>query len=163
MKEFELLEFRISEDCVDNPLLPKSEVAKYDFVYCLKKVQNIINRFVIAQSEYPQISKPKITQNYEVRYEMFIPRKVDMVATTAEKNITKEEEIIRLYSDISASLTALSRDEFDYFLRCLYYRNSNNDFMKLTNYTRHNCNVLRNSCVIKLAKGLGVARKINEL
>lgn len=163
MKEYELLEFKISKDCVDNPLLPKTEIAKYDFDYCLKEVQDKINEYVIAQSEYPQINKPRITQNYEIRYEMFLPRKIDKVGDYVEKIITKEEEIIRLYSDVVASLTALSRDEFNYFLECIYHRNSNYDFMKLNNYTRHNCNILRNSCVIKLAKGLGVAKKINEL
>lgn len=163
MQKLKMLEFRISEDCIDNPLLPKSEVAKYYFDYCLKEVQNIIDKFIVTQSEYPQIIKPRITQNYEVKYEMFIPRKVNTVGNSVEKYITKEEEIIRLYSDISASLTVLSRDEFNYFLKCLYYRNSNNDFMKLTNYTRHNFETLRKSCIIKLAKSFGVARKINEL
>lgn len=163
MKKYELLEFKISEDCIDNPLLPSSEIAKYDFDYCFNEVQQKIDNYVIAQSEYPQINKPRITQNYEIRYEMYIPKKIDKVGDYVEKIITKEEEIIQLYSDVAASLTALSKDEFTYFLECIYFRKSNYECRKITNFTRGYCSDLRDSCVIKLAKALGVAKKINEL
>ena len=106
-----VLEFKIDDIYIDNPLLSKNDLLKYDTEYCYEKVTKEIDRFIKAQLNFPNIKKPTITCNYEVRYECFVPRKVDKVGDYVTKKITQEEQIRELYSEITSSLKFLSKLE----------------------------------------------------
>jgi len=62
-----VLEFKIDDIYIDNPLLSKNDLLKYDTEYCYEKVTKEIDRFIKAQLNFPNIKKPTITCNYEVR------------------------------------------------------------------------------------------------
>ena len=106
-----VLEFKIDDIYIDNPLLSKNDLLKYDTEYCYEKVTKEIDRFIKAQLNFPNIKKPTITCNYEVRYECFVPRKVDKVGDYVTKKITQEEQIkISLSHDTKDSVVRRSTE-----------------------------------------------------
>lgn len=159
MQETFVLKFKISDELIDKPLLPKNEILKYDMNYCYEQVEKKIDEYILAQSYYPNIMPPTITSNYEIKYECFVPRKVDKVEGYVSKKVDKEEEIKRLYSDISLALSGLSKNEFTYFLDCLYYKRSENSYIEKVQTTRFLFGPIKDSCIIKLAKSLDVLKE----
>lgn len=150
-----IIEFKIDDVYIDNPLLSKNDLLKYDTEYCFEKVTSEIDRFIKTQLNFPNIKKPTITSNYEVRYECFVPRKVDKICDYVVKKITQEEQIRELYSDITSSLKMLSKLEFQYFLTCLYYKDSQAEYMRQTGATRTQFYQIKDSCVVKMASAMG--------
>lgn len=155
-----VLEFKIDDRFIDHPLLSKKELLKYDIDYCYKKVEEEVDKFISAQINYPFINAPTITCNYEVRYECFVPKKIDKVGNYVILKITKEEEIMRLYSNIVTSLKFLSKNEFTFFLECLYYKHSGNEFIRKANSSRFLLDQIKGSCVVKMARALDCAKEI---
>ena len=153
------LEFKIDDIYIDNPLLSKNDLLKYDTEYCYEKVTKEIDKFIKAQLNFPNIKKPTITCNYEVRYECFVPRKVDKVGDYVTKKITQEEQIRELYSEITSSLKFLSKLEFKYFLICLYYKESQAEFMGATRTSFYQ---IKDSCVVKMAGAMGYTKEIQN-
>ena len=51
-----------------------------------------------------------------MRYECFVPKKIDKVGNYVISKITKEEEIMRLYSNIVTSLKSLVKMNLHFFL-----------------------------------------------
>ncbi|MDO5568746.1 MAG: hypothetical protein Q4G04_01355 [bacterium] len=160
MNESIVLEFKIGDEFIDNALIPKKEILKYDINYCFEKVEEKIDNYITAQCDFPNIKRPTITSNYEVRYECYVPRKTDKVGSYVINKVDKEIEIVRLYSDIATALESLSKDEFNYFLQCLYYKKSENYVITLMDTTRFLFGHIKNSCILKLAKSLDVAKKL---
>lgn len=56
-----VLEFKIDDIYIDNPLLSKNDLLKYDTEYCYEKVTKEIDKFIKAQLNFPNIKKPTIT------------------------------------------------------------------------------------------------------
>lgn len=110
-----VLEFKIDDIYIDNPLLSKNDLLKYDTEYCYEKVT---------------------------------------------KEITQEEQIRELYSEITSSLKFLSKLEFKYFLICLYYKESQAEFMRQTGATRTSFYQIKDSCVVKMAGAMGYTKEI---
>lgn len=71
-----VLEFKIDDIYIDNPLLSKNDLLKYDTEYCYEKVTKEIDKFIKAQLNFPNIKKPTITCNYEVRYDVLFREKL---------------------------------------------------------------------------------------
>ena len=76
------------------------------------------------------------------------------------KKITQEEQIRELYSEITSSLKFLSKLEFKYFLICLYYKESQAEFMRQTGATRTSFYQIKDSCVVKMAGAMGYTKEI---
>ena len=53
-----VLEFKIDDIYIDNPLLSKNDLLKYDTEYCYEKVTKEIDKFIKAQLNFPNIKKP---------------------------------------------------------------------------------------------------------
>ncbi len=158
MNNERVFDFKISDSLIDNPLISKKELLNYDINECYNKVKEEINKYISYQFNYPYIQKPRITSNYEIRYECFVPKAVDKIGQYVEKVCTMEEKIVRLYSDISLGLSSLSKSEFTYFLNCLYFKKSENSCIEELQTTRFLFNHLKASCIVKLAIALDVAK-----
>lgn len=87
-----VLEFKIDDRFIDHPLLSKKELLKYDIDYCYKKVEEEVDKFISAQINYPFINAPTITCNYEVRYECFVPKKIDKVGIMLFQKLQKKKK-----------------------------------------------------------------------
>lgn len=155
-----ILEFKIDDEYIDNPLLSKEDLLNYDTDHYFDKVTKEINKFIKAQINFPNIKKPTITSNYEVKYECFVPYNNDKVKNYVINKITKEEEIKELYSEITSSLKFLSKLEFKYFLICLYYKNSEAEYIRQTDVTRTHFYQIKSSCIIKMASAMGFVEVI---
>lgn len=155
-----VFEYKLEDNIVDNPALPKSEIQKYDMDTCYEKVLKKIDKFIKLQVEYPNLPKPRITSNYEVRYECFLTSCNDQVGNYIAKKVDKEIEMQKLYSEISLALSTLSRDEFTYFLDVLYLKKSENYLIDKIQTTRHLFKTIKASCIIKMAIALNVTAYI---
>lgn len=126
----------------------------------MKKLQRKLISLLKLNLIFQTLKKPTITCNYEVRYECFVPRKVDKVGDYVTRKITQEEQIRELYSEITSSLKFLSKLEFKYFLICLYYKESQAEFMRQTGATRTSFYQIKDSCVVKMAGAMGYTKEI---
>lgn len=151
-----LFTHQLDEDLIDNALLSKKEIQKYDFDTCLEKVMKKVDDFIYYQSRYPNIPKIKITTSYEIRYEFFLPKVTDKVGNYIEQVVDTEIKIKQLYSDIALALSTLSKQEFDYFLEVLYYKKSENFLIEKIQTTRFLLKHIKTSAIIKLAIALDV-------
>lgn len=152
--------YQIDEELIDNALLSKNIIQKYEFKTCYDKVLNKIDDLLYYQSKYPNIPKVKITTNYEIRYESFVPKITDKVGNYVEKVVDTELQIKQLYSDIALALTSLSHDEFEYFQEVLYYKKSENYLIDKIQTSRFLFNHIKTSAIIKLAIALNVEKQI---
>ena len=154
--------YKLEHDMIDNALLPVSETKQYDLDKCYLEVKSKIEEFILDQFNFPQIPKPQITTSYEIRYEYFVTNATDKVGNYIEKKVDKEREIVKLYQEISRSLTLLSRGEFTYFLECLYFNKKESVVIDKLETTRYYFNPIKYSCIVKLAKAWGVAKLKEE-
>lgn len=152
-----LFEYKLEDNIVDNPALPREEIQKYDMDICYEEVLKKINEFITLQVQYPNIPKPRITSNYEVRYECFIKSSNDKVGNYIAKKCDTEMRMQALYSEISLALSTLSRDEFTYFLDVLYLKKSENYLIDKIQTTRHLFKTIKASCIVKMAIALNVS------
>jgi len=152
----EYFKYQISDELIDNPLVPKSDICKYDIDDLFILVENEINEFINASSRYPYINKPVFTTNLEIRYEQFNSNYNSNAYNKNDKAIDTKILVINLYSKICVSLTSLSKDEYLYFLDCLYYKKSENIHIGNSKTTRHLFKPIKASCIIKLARGLNL-------
>jgi len=149
-------EYKISDELLDNPLLPKSDINKYDIEDLFILVEDKINEFINACSRYPYINKPVFTRKLEIRYEQFNSYYNSNAMNNNDKKIDTKLFINNLYSMICVSLTSLSKDEFLYFLDCLYFKKSENTYIDTYKITRYLFKPIKASCIIKLARGLNL-------
>lgn len=156
------LEFKFDSEKVEPSLLEEREIEKYDFEFSFMEVLNKINSYISYEFKYPMMKRPLITNKYEVRYECFVPRKVDKVGNYVEEKLTFEEEVKRLYSDIAAGLSNMTKIEFDYYINCLYQKKSDNSFKLEFDVNRPKFDKIKRSCIMKLAFALCVAKEKNK-
>ena len=155
-----LIEFDLNDESIENPILTKKEYDMYDLDKCYIEVMKKINEFINKQIEYPEYSRVIIKNNFIVRYECYVPKKNDKVGDTVEKKMTIEEEIKELNSDITRALGSMCKDEFTYFIECLYHKRKEIIAIELLDTTRYLLQPIKNSCIIKLASALNVLQKV---
>lgn len=152
-----IFDYKIEEFSLANAPYPKKEIEKYDYDKCYKKVKEKVKEFRLSYHEYPNIPKPKITPSYEVRYECFLPTKIDKVGKYIEQKVDEEIHIKKLYSLFVQAFSLLNKNEYSYLFNCLFFDKSENSIIKDLDITRFKFNEIRESCIIKVAKTLGVA------
>ena len=178
-----VLEFKIDDRFIDHPLLSKKELLKYDIDYCYKKVEEEVDKFISAQINYPFINTPTITCNYEVRYECFVPKKIDKVGNYVISKITKEEEIPEeiIKSDASQKepenvpeleaepekpgaepMAAIKMPELNIpaSMKNMELSKPPNEFIRKANSSRFLLDQIKGSCVVKMARALDCAKEI---
>lgn len=138
---------------------PKKDIAQYDLVYCTKEVLDKINQYSVAQYEFPNIPKPKLTANYEIIYESLTPKKIDKVGKFVEMKLDKEKEIQDLYDDIVIGVHHLTSDEYVYLVECLLKGRSENFVIEKLDSTRFMFDRMKESFIVKMAIAFNVIKK----
>lgn len=151
-----LIEFDLDDESLENPVLPKEEIDKYDLDKCYSEVKKKINEFINKQLQYPEYSRVIIRSNFTIRYECYVPKKTDKVSDTVDKKMSTEDEIRELNSDITRALGSLCKDEYTYFVECLYHKRKDSVAIGLLRTSRYLLQPIKNSCIIKLASALDV-------
>ena len=140
----------------DVGLLSIRLVKSRNYSECKKNVDELMYKFEECRFRYHHINPPKITQNYEIRLEGFIPIVSDPVGNYVEKKIDSEKEVEKFYNDLAGAFRTLSISELVYIKNAYYNRLKEELICDLLNMSRDSLRRIKESAIIKIAMYFGV-------
>lgn len=145
-----------ADEFMDNSLLDEEEIKEHSYEKCRLKVEEKVKKYLRATFKFMNLIPPRITVNYEMRYNSFTPNTVDKVGKYVEKKIDAENEAKEIFNTINKVWDRLSYNERVYFTEVLLYKHSENYAIeKMKNASRHLLKQIKESCVIKVAMAFG--------
>ncbi len=109
---------------MNNTLLEKDELSLYDYVKARNMISDIFKLFKYLKRIDDKICIPRITIDYRVRYEQFVPVKTSVVENFVLKNLMLESKLEfqrkQLLSKITIALRKLNDLEMQIFDPNLY-------------------------------------------
>ncbi len=146
----------IVEEFMDNSLLDEEEIKEHSYEKCRLKVEEKVKKYLKATFKFMNLIPPRITVNYEMRYNSFTPNAIDKVGNYVERKVDAEREAREIYSTINQVWDRLSYNERVYFTEVLLYKHSENCAIeKMKDASRHLLKQIKESCVIKVAMAFG--------
>lgn len=104
---------------MNNTVLGKDELSLYDYIKLKNMILNIFKLFRYLKRSDDKIAIPKITCDYRVRYEQFVPVKSSFIENCVLKNLLLESRLEierrKLLSKITISLRKLNEIELEVF------------------------------------------------
>jgi len=154
------LDTRSGEWEMNNTLLGKDELSLYDYVKLRNIVLDIFKLFKYLKRTDDKISIPKITADYRVRYEQFVPVKNSVVENCVLKNMMLETKLEikrrKLFSKITLALRKLNELEMQVFNLTFYKCKEEDEIMEIISYNRDKVREIRKSACIKFISALGL-------
>lgn len=145
---------------MNNTLLEKDELSLYDYVKLRNIIFDIFKLFKYLKRTDDKIVVPKITCDYRVRYEQFVPVKTSVVENCVLKNLMLESRLENqrklLLSKITISLRKLNKIELQVFNLTFYKCKSDEEIMKTINYGKDKVREIKKSACIKFLSSLGL-------
>lgn len=144
------------EEFFDNSLLDEEEIKSHSYEKCRNLVEEKVKKYLRATFKFMNLIPPRITVNYEMRYNSFTSNSTDKVGSFVERKVDAEIEAKKIYNIINQVWDRLSYNERVYFTEVLLYKHSENyaiDQMK--NASRHLLKQIKESCIIKVAMAFG--------
>jgi len=154
------LDTRSGEWEMNNTLLRKDELCLYDYVKLRNIVLDIFKLFKYLKRKDDKISIPKITADYRVRYEQFVPVKSSVVENCVLKNMMLETKLEiqrrKLFSKITIALRKLNELEMQVFNLTFYKCKDEEEIMNIISYNRDKVREIRKSACVKFISALGL-------
>ena len=145
---------------MNNTLLGKDELSLYDYVKLRNIILDIFKLFKYLKRTDDKISIPKITCDYRVRYEQFIPVKTSVVENFVLKNLMLETRLEnkrrQLLSKVTLALRKLNDLEMQVFDLTFYKCVSEDEILDAVNYGKDKVREIRKSACIKFVSALGL-------
>lgn len=145
---------------MNNTLLGKDELSLYDYVKLRNIILDIFKLFKYLKRTDDKIALPKITQDYRVRYEQFIPVNNSVVENCVLRNMMLETKLEnkrrRLLSKITIALRKLNNLEMQVFDLTFYKCKSEDEITEIINYGVDKLREIRKSACIKFLSALGL-------
>lgn len=145
---------------MNNTLLGKDELSLYDYVKLRNIVLDIFKLFKYLKRTDDKISIPKITSDYRVRYEQFVPVKTSVVENCVLKNLMLETRLEnrrrQLFSKVTIALRKLNDLEMQVFDLTFYKCKSEDEIMEIISYGKDKTREIRKSACIKFLSALGL-------
>ena len=143
-----------------NTFLGKDELSLYDFVKLRNIILDIFKLFKYLKRFDDKISIPKITSDYRVRYEQFVPVQTSFVENCVLKNLMLETKLEnrrkQLLSKITIALRKLNQVEMTVFDLTFYKCKSEDEIMAAICYGKDKTREIRKSACIKFLSALGL-------
>ena len=118
-----------------NTLLGKDELLMYDYVKLKNIITDIFKLFKYLKRTDDKISLPKITADYRVRYEQFVPINNSVVENCVLRNMMLETKLEnrrkRLLSKITLALRKLNDIELQVFDLTFYKCKDEDEIMDI--------------------------------
>lgn len=147
-------------NCMNNTLLGKDELSLYDYIKLRNIILDIFKLFKYLKRTDDKISIPKITCDYRVRYEQFIPVKTSVVENCVLKNLMLETRLEnkrrQLLSKITIALRKLNNIEMQVFDLTFYKCRSEDEITDIVSYGKDKVREIRKSACIKFVSALGL-------
>lgn len=144
---------RINVDEFKNPLLPKDYLKLFDYVKSKNYVDKLMQDIEKWKYEYINLVPPKITSNYEVRYEKLNFNPTDKVGDYVEKKVDMEIKIDTIYRKLKAILQNCNFEELDFFDMHYYNKMSDTMINNKIDVGHTKIEHIKRSCIIKIALG----------
>lgn len=143
-----------------NTLLGKDELLMYDYVKLKNIITDIFKLFKYLKRTDDKISLPKITADYRVRYEQFVPINNSVVENCVLRNMMLETKLEnrrkRLLSKITLALRKLNDIELQVFDLTFYKCKDEDEIMDIISYGKDKVRYIKKSACIKFVSSLGL-------
>lgn len=143
-----------------NTLLGKDELLMYDYVKLKNIITDIFKLFKYLKRTDDKISLPKITADYRVRYEQFVPINNSVVENCVLRNMMLETKLEnrrkRLLSKITLALRKLNDIELHVFDLTFYKCKDEDEIMDIISYGKDKVRYIKKSACIKFVSALGL-------
>lgn len=144
----------------NNTILKNDELTLYSYIKLKKLVLDIFKLFRYLKRIDDKIAIPKITSNYRVRYEQFVPVKNSCVETYVLKKIMLESRLEnkrrKLLSKITVALRTLNELELKVFDLTFYKDKTEEEISKEIAYCVDKVKDFKKSACIKFISALGL-------
>ena len=148
---------------MNNALLKKDELKLYDYVKLRNIVFDIFKLFKYLKRIDDKISIPKITTDYRIRYEQFVPVNTSVVENYVLKNMMIESKLETqrriLLSKITIALRKLNNIETQVFNLTFYKGKNDDEIMEIISYNRDKVREIKKSACVKFLSALGLDDK----
>jgi len=145
---------------MNNTLLRKDELNLYDYVKLRNIVLDIFKLFKYLRRTDDKIAIPKITADYRVRYEQFVPVKSSNVENCVLKDMMLETKLEiqrrKLLSKITVALRKLNKLEMQVFKLTFYKCKDEEEIIKIISYNKDKVREIKKSACIKFISALGL-------
>ena len=145
---------------MNNTLLRKDELSFYDYIKLRNIILDIFRLFKYLKRTDDKISIPKITADYRVRYEQFVPVNNSIVENCVLRNMMLETRLEnkrrKLLSKITLALRKLNELEMQVFDLTFYKCKSEEDIMSIISYGKDKVREIRKSACVKFISALGL-------
>lgn len=143
-----------------NTLLGKDELSMYDYVKLKNIITDIFKLFKYLKRTDDKISLPKITADYRVRYEQFVPVNNSVVENCVLRNMMLETKLEnrrkRLLSKITLASRKLNDIELQVFDLTFYKCKDEDEIMDIISYGKDKVRYIKKSACIKFVSALGL-------
>lgn len=143
-----------------NTLLGKDELLMYDYVKLKNIITDIFKLFKYLKRTDDKISLPKITADYRVRYEQFVPVNNSVVENCVLRNMMLETKLEnrrkKLLSKITLALRKLNDIELQVFDLTFYKCKDEDEIMDIISYGKDKVRYIKKSTCIKFVSALGL-------
>lgn len=143
-----------------NTLLGKDELLMYDYVKLKNIITDIFKLFKYLKRIDDKISLPKITADYRVRYEQFVPVNNSVVENCVLRNMMLETKLEnrrkKLLSKITLALRKLNDIELQVFDLTFYKCKDEDEIMDIISYGKDKVRYIKKSACIKFVSALGL-------
>lgn len=143
-----------------NPLLKNIFLLEFNFEESKKSVDELMRNIEEWKYSYINLIPPKITSNYEIRYEKLNFTPTDKVGDFVEKKVDMEIMIDKIYQSLKKILENLNNQELDFFDMFYYNRMSEAIIGERLRVGHTQLLHIKQSCIIKIALGLEKAVRI---
>ena len=137
-----------------NPLLKNIFLLEFNFEESKKSVDELMRNIEEWKYSYINLIPPKITSNYEIRYEKLNFTPTDRVGDFVEKKVDMEIMIDKIYQSLKKILENLNNQELDFFDMFYYNRMSEAIIGERLRVGHTQLLHIKQSCIIKIALGL---------
>lgn len=145
-----------------NTLLERDELSLYDYVKLKNIILDIFRLFKYLKRTDDKISIPKITCDYRVRYEQFVPVKSSVIENCVFKNLMLETRLEnrrrQLLSKITIALRKLNDLELQVFDLTFYKCVDEEEIIETINYGKEKVREIKKSACIKFLDSLGLSK-----
>lgn len=136
---------------INKYLLSKDVINKYEMILTKKKVFILLGEYIRLQYKYLEIIPPRITYNYEVKYDFKSHDREDNLSYYLDKKLQTENEIRVFYFEIQKVLKNMTREEILIFNDLLLKKKSEDSICEKLSLSRTGLRPIKNSCILKLA------------
>lgn len=137
-----------------NPLLKNIFLLEFNYEESKKSVDELMRNIEEWKYSYINLIPPKITSNYEIRYEKLNFTPTDRVGDFVEKKVDMEIMIDKIYQSLKKILENLNNQELDFFDMFYYNRMSEAIIGERLRVGHTQLLHIKQSCIIKIALGL---------